>query len=123
LLTALIGVSTVRAGNLDIVFVIDGSTTVCGSNETCPAWIACLQFVRKIVETWDIGPNDTKVAFVTFGEYAKAEWNLDGHTNKTSLLTAIENVPFPGGVQKTAGTESRRRRNLQHNKWGQTARQ
>lgn len=99
LLIALIGAST---GILDVVFIVDGSQAMCGFGSTyspdgCPAWKACLKFIHDICDTWTIGPQDTKVALVTFGKGSKTEWNLNEHKNKTSLLRAIDRLTFPGG--------------------------
>jgi hypothetical protein len=104
LLTALVGLITVCAAKLDIVFVIDGSSSVCnGSPQPCKAWTDGLQLIYNIVDKWTIGENDFKVGLVKFGTDATVEWDLSGHSNKNTLLEAILKVVFPGGELGAVG--------------------
>jgi hypothetical protein len=98
LLTALIGASTVCADDLDIVFVVDGSTSVCENEPVpCPRWNAALQFIHDLVDTWAIGLGHNQVALVTAGYDVEVQWPLNRYTDKTLLLTEIDRVPYPGG--------------------------
>jgi len=82
---------------LDIVFAVDGSSSICGELSSCPNWNFILQFIHKIVESLTIGPHDAKVSFVTAGDTLKMEWDLNKYTNKVELLSAIDNVVHPRG--------------------------
>lgn len=81
---------------LDLFFVIDGSSSICG-NVSCPDWIYCLQFVKNIVSSFNIGPDATRVALVTVSSEGKLEWFFDQYRDKDSLLSAIDKVGYPGG--------------------------
>ena len=53
------------------------NSTVCGGSiEPCDRWYAILQFCKDLVNSLTIGPVDTRVAVMTFGDMTNVEWNL-----------------------------------------------
>lgn len=62
---------------MDLLFIMDGSSTICGGTEACPKWASNLQFAKDIVSDLTIGPSESKVAVVTFSNEVNAEWNLN----------------------------------------------
>lgn len=91
---------------LDLCVLLDGSSTICNGSEACLKWNSTLQFSKDFVSSFKIGPDDTKVALATIGDKFNKEWNLNGHTNETSLLSAIEKVKCPGGELENLGVVS-----------------
>lgn len=61
---------------MDLLFIIDGSSSICGS-ESCPDWAHCLEFVQNIVSSFNIGPDDTRVAVVTVSGQGELAFNFD----------------------------------------------
>lgn len=84
---------------LDLVLAVDGSSSICGVGvtEPCPKWNAVTEFSKNIVNSLTIGPDDSRVAYLTLSDKAHLQWNLNQYTDKTSLLSAIYNVKYPGG--------------------------
>lgn len=84
---------------LDLLFLVDGSSTICNGKppDNCPNWKANLRFINTIVSSLTIGPDNTKVAFVKYGNEAVVRWNLNQHTDKKSLINAIDSETLPGG--------------------------
>ena len=79
---------------LDLSFAVDSSGSINYKDPT--NWDKSLQFVANITNSFDIGPDDTQVAFVVFSTTAEVEWDLTRYRDKTSLLGAIEDVPYLG---------------------------
>jgi hypothetical protein len=101
LLIALLAGANVEASEtcekkLDLAFIVDGSTTVCGLAK-CPKWTAALEFCKSIVNALTIGPELTRVAFLTYGDEIEVEWDLSRYPDKTQLLEAIDRVQYNGG--------------------------
>lgn len=72
------------ASALDLVFVVDGSGSICdndpdfvyGKDVTCNNWKFILQFMVDFVRDMEIGFSATRVGLVTFATQAELEWNL-----------------------------------------------
>jgi len=77
--------------------LLDGSSNICNGTEACSEWNSTLQFSKDFVSSFNIGPQDTKVALVTMGDGFHKEWNLNGYKTEASLLSAIDKVKCPGG--------------------------
>lgn len=82
---------------IDLLFTLDGSSTICGGTERCPIWDAILEFCKNIVNGLTIGLNDTRVAFVTDYNKSEVNWDLLQYRNKEPLMSAIDNIPYRGG--------------------------
>ena len=65
---------------LDLIFLDDGSSSICeGSTDPfCPNWKSNLEFIKNIISSLTIGPDDTKVAYLKYGDQTDLRWNLDG---------------------------------------------
>lgn len=89
----------------DLAVVLDGSSSLCenSSDSSCPNWDFYRKFIHNIVDTMTIGPDDIRVALVTFSDKAHVEWGFNKHKDKKSLLSAIDKVPYPGGERNTSG--------------------
>ena len=76
---------------LDLVFVIDSSGSIGSTN-----FQLMRDFVKNVVMQFVIGPDRTQVGMITFNNTATVQFQLSAHNTKTSLLQAINNIPYPG---------------------------
>ena len=82
---------------IDIYFVMDESGSVGDNN-----YDLMKQFVYNTSNEFDIGPDDTQVGVISYSSSATARFYLNSYHDKTSLLTAINNLPFSNGGTDTA---------------------
>ncbi|XP_061197993.1 uncharacterized protein LOC133206079 [Saccostrea echinata] len=80
----------------DIVFLLDSSGSVGSTN-----FNKMLKFVEGVAQTFNIGPNDVQIGVDTFSTGHKAEFNLNSHLDKQSLVTAISHIPYKSGSTHT----------------------
>ena len=59
-------------------------------------------FVANITSTLDIGLQGSLVGVILFSTNANVEFGVTQHTNETSLISAIHNLPYRGGGTNTA---------------------
>ena len=65
-------------GKVDFVMILDGSGSICNNQGgTCANWLATLKFVNDVVNGMAIGPDDSRVALITFGSIGNLIWPLD----------------------------------------------
>jgi hypothetical protein len=106
LLIVAFAVAHIEAGEtcnrkLDFALIVDGSTSICPTSDPCPLWYSILQLCKDIVDSLDIGFNKTRVAMVGLYDNAEVFWNLTKYTDKESLRSAIDKVPYRGGELST----------------------
>ncbi|XP_048455101.1 collagen alpha-3(VI) chain-like isoform X6 [Rhincodon typus] len=70
----------------DIVFLIDGSPGMGQSLHQV------LEFLSRVIEMLNIGPDKDKVAVVQYGTGQKIEFGLDAYSTKEEVLDAIKNL-------------------------------
>ena len=66
-MVAALGCQSARA---DVVFLVDSSRSICGSDSSCSNWQALLNFVNSIVNRFTIGEENTRVGFVRYSSSA-----------------------------------------------------
>lgn len=79
------------ASALDLVFVVDGSGSICdvdpkfeyGRDITCDNWNFILTFMVDFVNDMDIGLTATRVGLVTFASTAVVQWDLKRYKRST----------------------------------------
>jgi len=76
----------------DAVIALDNSVSV-GQN----GFRRIIDFVSRIIERVDIGEQKTKVGIILFSGTATKQFDLNQHTTKNDLLSAISNIKY-GGV-------------------------
>ncbi|XP_013388832.1 collagen alpha-1(XIV) chain-like, partial [Lingula anatina] len=81
----------------DIVFVLDESGSIKKEN-----WEKVLAFVQDVVQTFDIGPDNTYFGVVTFGNGAQKQFDLQSFPTRDGLVEAIGNISYGGGGTDTA---------------------
>ena len=73
----------------DVVFVIDGSGSICnsdpgfrnGEDTTCNNWHSLISAIVNITSFFTIGPSNIMVGLVLFEKDAKVLWTLDRYNN------------------------------------------
>jgi len=84
---------------MDLVFVIDSSTSI-GSLR----FQLIRQFTANIAGLLDIGPQESLAGVIQFSTSFRIEFNLTEHTDRISLLTALNpKLHYIGGYTNTAG--------------------
>jgi len=71
---------------LDLVFLVDGSGSICdsdpdfryGTDVTCNNWKLVLKFMEDFVNETDIGLTATRVGLATFATNSAVAWDLTG---------------------------------------------
>ena len=58
-------------------------------------------FVKKFANSFDIGPNGVNIGISTFDTHPRNEFWLNQHTDKNSLVAAIDGVKYPAGNTHT----------------------
>ncbi|XP_069119207.1 cartilage matrix protein-like [Argopecten irradians] len=81
---------------VDLAFLLDSS-----GSEGTRNFDQQRQFVSLIVNEFDITPTGTQVGLVTFATTAHTQFKLRQYPDKTSLLHAIQSVPYTDGETRT----------------------
>ena len=80
-----------------MVFVVDRSNSL-STDDFERAKI----FIKNVVDAFDITPDKTRVAVVTYSSTARAEFYLNSYNTKTNVNNAISNMRFEGGSTATS---------------------
>lgn len=75
----------------DIVFLLDGS------DNTRSIFSAFQDFLNKVIERLDIGPNKDRVAVIQFSNVALANFFLNSFLRKEDVLAAVRRLSHKGG--------------------------
>ncbi|KAK7939027.1 hypothetical protein WMY93_002353 [Mugilogobius chulae] len=81
----------------DIIFLVDGSD---GVGREFPI---LQEFMRRIVETLNVGENKIRIGVVQYADYPQADMYLNSHSTKDSVLNAISGLRRRGGRQRNMG--------------------
>ncbi|XP_064419494.1 collagen alpha-3(VI) chain [Latimeria chalumnae] len=81
----------------DVVFLIDGSDYVRGS------FPYIQDFIQRVVETLDVGPDRVRVAVVQYSNDANAEFLLNRYGSKSEIQNAIRSMRLKGGYPINTG--------------------
>ncbi|XP_062599873.1 collagen alpha-1(XII) chain-like [Saccostrea cucullata] len=88
--------STDCSQDADIAFLIDTSRSL-----GLQAYQKELHFVERVLERYEIGPNKTKVAVITFSAGSKLEFDFNRYQTKDEVLRAIRSIPYTDGMCTT----------------------
>ncbi|XP_043548997.1 collagen alpha-3(VI) chain-like [Chiloscyllium plagiosum] len=91
------GISETTAMKRDIVFLIDGSP---GMGQSLSQ---VREFLSRVIEVLDIGPDKDKIAVVQYGSGQRIEFGLDAYLNKAEVLEAIKNLEPKSGRPRNTG--------------------
>lgn len=75
----------------DIVFLLDGS------DNTRNGFSSIQDFLYKVIERLNIGPNEDRVAVIQFSNVAVANFFLNSFMRKEDVLTAVRRLSHKGG--------------------------
>ncbi|KAF3692451.1 Collagen alpha-6(VI) chain Precursor [Channa argus] len=80
----------------DIVFLVDGSSSITAEN-----FQEAQTFLRNIIRALDIGPNKVRIGLAQYSDDPHQEFLLKDYTDKKSLLAAVDRIPHRGGGTET----------------------
>jgi len=80
----------------DIVFVLDGSSSIGQANHTYMR-----QFVQTIISGLQIGKNQSQIAMVEYSDTARVEWYLTEYSTLSELKQATNTIPYVSGTTAT----------------------
>ena len=83
--------------NLDLLFLLDESSNVGSSNHQLG-----LQFMESIVGFFDISPDGTRVAVISFSTGANVEFDFDDHFTLRQVQGAIGRIGYSRGYTNAA---------------------
>lgn len=92
---------------MDLAFILDSSGSVGSYN-----FNQVKNFVKNVVDFFNIGLSGTHVAVVTFSTYSRLEFNLKAHYTKSSIKNVVSNIGYRGGWTYTADALDYVRRNI-----------
>ena len=75
--------------NADISFLLDSSGSI-GSDD----YRKVKEFAYNFTEGFDIGPKRNRISVTIYGTAGHVVFGYDEYRNKTSVLEAIDNIPF-----------------------------
>ena len=81
-----------NANVADIVFLVDGSTSIGPTS-----FQEVRNFLRGVINAFDIGFDRVRIGLAQYSDEPHQEFLLKDHTDKSSLLTAVENIPYRTG--------------------------
>ena len=82
---------------LDLYFVMDTSGSVGSSN-----FQLMKTFVYNIVDSFNVGSDSVRVGVMSYGSSNYYNFHLNTYSTKSSVLSAINNIPYRGGGTNTA---------------------
>ncbi|XP_040306504.1 collagen alpha-3(VI) chain isoform X6 [Herpailurus yagouaroundi] len=91
------GAPTPVSGEKDVVFLIDGSE---GVRSGFPL---LKEFVQRVVETLDVGPDRVRVAVVQYSDRTRPEFYLNSYMDQQSVVSAIRKLALLGGPAPNTG--------------------
>ncbi|XP_051541348.1 integrin alpha-2 [Myxocyprinus asiaticus] len=82
-----------KCGSLmDIVIVLDGSNSIY-------PWEPIVDFLKKLLESLDIGPHSTQVSVMQYAVDASFEFNLNSYKTKEAMIKATSNIKQKEGLE------------------------
>ncbi|XP_025840126.2 collagen alpha-3(VI) chain isoform X2 [Vulpes vulpes] len=85
------------SGEKDVVFLIDGSE---GVRSGFPL---LKEFVQRVVESLDVGPDRVRVAVVQYSDRTRPEFYLNSYMDQQSVVNAIRRLTLLGGPTPNTG--------------------
>ena len=82
--------------NLDIVFILDSSSSVARSY-----FEYIRDFVVDLIQSFDIDMNKVKVGVIRFGTYVDVNIELKKHSFEKALIEAVGSILYVGGESNT----------------------
>ncbi|XP_059198609.1 collagen alpha-3(VI) chain [Centropristis striata] len=96
-LTVVLRQAETQGPRKDVVFLVDGSD---GVGREFPI---IQEFIRRIVESLNVGENKIRIGVVQYADYAQTDMFLNTHTTKEGVLNAVRGMRQRGGRQRNLG--------------------
>ncbi|KAM6979329.1 collagen alpha-3(VI) chain-like isoform 2-T2 [Tautogolabrus adspersus] len=96
-LTETLRIAETQGPRKDVVFLVDGSD---GVGREFPI---IQEFIRRVVESLNVGEDKIRIGVVQYGDYAHADMYLNTHTTKEGVLNAVRGLRQRGGRQRNLG--------------------
>ena len=93
--------------SVDLAFILDSSGSVGSYN-----FDLVKNFVKNVVDFFNIGKSGTHVAVVTYSTNTRLEFNLKAYYTKTSIKKAVGKISYRGGWTYTADALDYVRKNI-----------
>ena len=96
--------ATTCQSKVDLCFVVDSSGSIRDTNPpggNPDNWQRQLEFIAALSNAFTIGPDDSRVGVVVFGDDARLQFPLNAYNNIGDLTQAISNIPFIGTTTNT----------------------
>lgn len=84
---------------VDLGFVVDGSGSI--EAQGVGNFGKCKDFVKKLIEEFDVSPKGTHVGVIVYDHQSKVEFGFDKYTDKPAIFTHIDGIKYPNGGTKT----------------------
>ncbi|XP_034721133.1 collagen alpha-4(VI) chain-like [Etheostoma cragini] len=81
-----------KANMADIVILVDGSSSISPGN-----FQEVRSFLRNFIKDLDIGSNKVRIGLAQYSDEPQTEFLLKDHSDKRSLLAAVERIQLLGG--------------------------
>jgi collagen type VI alpha len=88
---------SVACGFVDLVFVLDSSSSVLSVR-----FSKMKDFVKHIIEIYDIDGGSTRVGLITYNDDAQIRFNLNSFDKKIAIFEFIDSMGYSGGATNTA---------------------
>ncbi|XP_036385514.1 integrin alpha-2-like [Megalops cyprinoides] len=79
-------------GPMDVVIVLDGSNSIW-------PWAPVVAFLKKLLETLDIGPSNTQVSVIQYAVGPSFEFKLNSYTTKQDIVAAASKIAQKEGQE------------------------
>ncbi|XP_068581291.1 collagen alpha-3(VI) chain-like isoform X2 [Cebidichthys violaceus] len=96
-LTQVLQQAEMQGPRKDVVFLVDGSD---GVGREFPI---IQEFIRRVVESLNVGDNKIQIGVVQYGDIAQADMYLNTHATKEGVLQAVRGLRQRGGRQRNLG--------------------
>ncbi|XP_074514579.1 collagen alpha-3(VI) chain isoform X4 [Sebastes fasciatus] len=96
-LTLILEQAETQGPRKDVVFLVDGSD---GVGREFPI---IQEFIRRVVESLNVGENKIRIGVVQYGDFAQADMFLNTHTTKEGVLNAVRGMRQRRGRQRNLG--------------------
>ena len=81
------------------MFLVDGSGSI--ENQGRGNFQRTKDFISELVQTFNIGRDEVNVAAVLYSSSPQIILRLNTHYTKEEIITAIQEMPYPGGGTRT----------------------
>ena len=78
--------------SVDLALVLDSSGSLDYSG-----WAQLVTFCINLIERLTIGPSDTQIAVIVFGDNAAVKFHFGAYQSRNALESAIRNITYTGG--------------------------